>query len=512
MTTTTLPHETGDLFRLAVELSPSGMLAVDAAGTILLVNREIERLFGYGRDELAGRTIELLVPGRFRGRHPDLRGQFHSQPEARPMGAGRELFGRRKDGTEFPVEIGLNPVRTELGLLVFASVVDVTQRQQLEEQLRQSQKLEAIGTIAGGIAHDFNNLLLSIVGHAELARGSAAEPRLQEDLDQILKAAQRGRELVLRVLTFSRQHVTRRVPLQLERPLRDALGLLHASLPSSIEIREAFDPRMPPVRSDETEVHQILMNLATNSAHALEGGGRIDVTLAPFVMDAGSAPHHPDLKPGLYARLTVVDNGRGMRPEVAQRAFEPFFTTKPPGSGTGLGLSVIRGIVRSHGGVVELWTKPGEGTKVDVYLPALEAEEESRRTAGNESGDRPEGHVLLVDDEEILAGMQRRRLEDLGCRVTVHTSSAEALEDFRARPAEFDLLITDNTMPGLTGSALAQEIHRLRPSLPILMVSGLLETDDLVTLRARGITGVLRKPHSAGELGEAVREALRSKG
>jgi hypothetical protein len=199
-----------------------------------------------------------------------------------------------------------------------------------------------------------------------------------------------------------------------------------------------------------------------------------------------------------------------MSPEVAQRAFEPFFTTKPPGTGTGLGLSVIRGIVRSHGGVIELWTKPGEGTKVDIYLPALAAVEPLAHEGESEAGVRTQGRVLLVDDEEILANLQRRRLEDLGYQVTMHTSSVEALEDFRARPEAFDLLITDNTMPRLTGSALAQEIHRLRPGLPILMISGVLETDDPVILRARGVTGVLRKPHSAKELEVAVREALRS--
>ncbi len=501
----------GDLYRLAVELSPSGMLAVDASGTILLVNREVERLFGYGRDELNGRPVELLVPERFRGRHPALRHAFFQEPEMRPMGAGRELFGLRKDGTEFPVEIGLNPIRTELGLLVFASIVDVTHRQQLEEQLRQSQKLEAIGTIAGGIAHDFNNLLLSVVGHAELARASlAADPKEREDIDQILKAAQRGRELVQRILTFSRRHVTARVPLRLERPVRDALGLLRASLPSTIELREDFDPRTPAVLSDETDVHQILMNLVTNSAHALEGGGRIDIALAPHLVSAGSDSLHPDLKPGAYARLTVVDNGHGMTPEVAQRAFEPFFTTKPVGTGTGLGLSVIRGIVRSLGGVIALETRPNEGTRVDIFLPALSEEEAPLRGAETDPEAHAEARVLLVEDEEILATLQRRRLEDFGVRVTVHTSSVEALADFRARPEAFDLLITDNTMPGLTGSALAREVHRLRPSLPILMISGVLETDDPVVLRARGVVGVLRKPHSAKELEDAVRQALRA--
>jgi hypothetical protein len=508
-----LHPEAGDLIRLAVELAPAGLLAVEASGTILLANREVERLFGYGREELVGQPVELLVPGRFRAGHPGLRAGFHEDPVARPMGAGRELFGLRKDGTEFPVEIGLNPIPVRGRLLIFASLVDVSQRQQLEEQLRQSQKLEAIGTIAGGIAHDFNNLLLSVVGHAELARANAgADARLREDLDQILKAAERGRDLVQRILTFSRQRQVSRVPLDLTRPLRDALRLLRASLPSTIEIRESLDPQTPPVLSDDTEVHQILMNLATNSGHAMKDGGRLDVRLTPFPIDEEFTRRHPEARPGLHARLTVEDDGEGMSLEVARRAFEPFYTTKPPGMGTGLGLSVIRGIVRGAGGIIELASTPGVGTRVDVFLPAVESGPlQAGESVVRVGGPQP-GRILLVDDEDVLAALQRRRLEDSGYQVTMHTSSEAALADFRARPEAFDLLITDNTMPRLTGMALARAIHALRPKLPVLMISGVLETDDPEVLRSRGITAVLQKPHTAQQLEDAVRSALGPQG
>ncbi|HVP14674.1 MAG TPA: ATP-binding protein, partial [Terriglobales bacterium] len=270
-----------------------------------------------------------------------------------------------------------------------------------------------------------------------------------------------------------------------------------------------IDPRAPLVKSDETDIHQILMNLATNAAHAMENGGRIDVTLAPVVVNDETAVRLPDLRPGLYVRLSVVDQGTGMSPEVARRAFEPFFTTKPTGVGTGLGLSVVRGIVRSHGGALDLASRPGQGTRVDVYLPAVEGEAPRMVEPGIGIA-RGKVRVLLVDDEDILASLQKRRLEDSGYDVTVHTSSTAALEDFRARPGAFDILITDNTMPHLTGAALAREIHALRPELPILMISGVLEADDPDTLRERGIRGVLRKPHSARELEEAVAAALAS--
>jgi PAS domain S-box-containing protein len=506
----TLPNiDPGELFRLTVELSPTGMLAVDDRGVILLVNAEVERLFGYSRDELVGRPVETLVPGRLRDAHPRHRAAFLHEPRVRGMGVGRELSGVRKDGTEFPVEIGLNPVRSGGGLLVFASIVDVTQRRQLEEQQRQSQKLEAIGMIAGGIAHDFNNLLLGIVGHTELARDATAPgSRTREDLEQVLRAAERGRELVQRILTFSRRREVTRVPTRLEEPLREALGLLRASLPATIEMREQFDPRTPAVLADSTEVHQILMNLATNSAHAMEQGGVLEVRLEPFDADEEFARRHPEILPGPHAKLTVTDRGRGMSEEVLRRAFEPFFSTRAPGAGTGLGLSVIRGIVRDQGGLITLWSRPGEGTRVEILLPALPSD----ATLPGPSAAPPAGlqgrEVMLVDDEPALASLQRRRLEDLGCRVTVHTSSPEALEDFRRRPDGFDLVITDNTMPRLTGLALAGEIHALRPRLPILMVSGVLELEDPERLRASGIRGVLQKPHRAADLEQAVRRAL----
>ena len=510
---TTYEFPTAELFRLAVDLSPSGMLAVDGGGSILLVNREVERLFGYERGELLGKPVERLVPERFRGAHDGYRHGFLAQPHTRPMGVGRELFGLRKVGTEFPAEIGLNPVQTTQGLLVLASVVDVTQRRQLEEQLRQSQKLEAIGTLAGGIAHDFNNLLQGIVGFAELAIADAAgNERLTSDLEQILKGADRGRELVQRILTFSRRSPVTHAPVVLERPVRDALRLLRSSLPSTIEIREELDPRTPEVLSDETEVHQVLLNLATNSAHALESRGTIEVRLAPFHMEESARLEHPELRPGLYARLTVADRGRGMTPEVAARAFEPFFTTKPAGTGTGLGLSVIRGIVRSHGGEIELWTRPGEGTRMDVYLPALTGEQDPADPPGQDPPATAGARILLVDDEVALTALQARRIEDMGYRVTAHTSSLQALEAFRREPGRYDLLITDNTMPGLTGSALVREVHALRPDLPVLMVSGLLDVDDLEVLTRLGVGSVLKKPHTGRELEAAIRRALGQEG
>ncbi len=505
------PHRFDDaLARMAFDLSPSGMLAVSGEGEIIAVNREVERLFGWPREELIGRSIDVLVPQRFHGAHAGHRGRFMSSPTSRAMGAGRDLFGLRRDGVEFPVEIGLNPVQSSDGTVVLASIVDITARRALEDQQRRSQKLEAIGVLAGGIAHDFNNILLSIVGHTELAlRDPGLSSQSRGDLDRVLKGAARGRDLVKRILLFSRDADVVKAPVRLERTVNEAVNLMRASLPSSVEIRTRVDPATPVILSDETQLHQILVNLATNSLHAMPDGGTLNITVEPFRVTPDYASAHPGLEPGVAARITVSDTGTGMPPAVLERALEPFFTTKAPGQGTGLGLSVIHGIVRSHRGALEIASVEGHGTTITVVLPqggdAGTAETPTPEEAPREERRGP--HVLFVEDEPVLADMQKRQLEHLGFTVTVHTSSVQALADFRGRPDAFVLLVTDDTMPQMRGSALAREIHVLRPALPILMVSG---GDNVQPqeLEAAGVRKVLRKPHTGAELEQAIREVL----
>jgi len=497
-----------ELLELAFDLSPAGMVVVDGKGAILLVNREIERLFGYDRLELLGRPIETLIPSRFRPPHAGYREHYAQDPARRPMGAGRDLHGLRKDGTEVPVEIGLNPIQTEQGLLVLGTVVDISARRAFENRLRQSQKMEAIGTLAGGIAHDFNNLLHGILGHAELIqRRTSGDDERRADVQQILKIADRGRLLVDRILAFSRAREATRAPVRLDQPVHEALELLRASLPREIEIRESLSTATPMVSCDETQIHQITMNLCTNSAQAMERGGTLEVTLAPFEASAEFATAHPPLEAGPHARLSVRDTGVGMAREVIERALEPFFTTKPAGKGTGLGLSVIHGIVQSLGGALEITSRVGDGTRVDIYLRAEEQARAAATSAGLEPGEhRP--HVLVVEDEPDLASMLRRQLEAFEYRATVHTSSVEALDDFLSRPDAFDLLMTDNSMPRMSGIQLAGEIRRIRPELPILLVSGTAALADPAQLQALGIVHVLGKPHTGRQMSDALQKAL----
>ena len=317
-----------------------------------------------------------------------------------------------------------------------------------------------------------------------------------------------------RILTFSRQREASRSVIPLERPVHEAVELLRASLPREIEFREQLDPATPQVRCDETQIHQIAVNLGTNAAHAMEQGGVVTVRLAPLEVTEAHAGSHPWLKSGPHARLSFADTGTGIPAEVLERVLEPFFTTKPPGKGTGLGLSMIHGIVKSLAGAIEITSRPGEGTRVDIYFPSAGAARdagEGQADGGAATVDPRAGwpHVLVVEDEQDFAGMLRRQLEAFEYRATVHTSSIEALEDFKARPDAFDVLMTDNSMPRMSGLKLIEEVMKLRPRLPVLLVSGTAAHVDPAGLKAMGITHTLRKPHSGREMDEALRAALK---
>ncbi len=504
--------------RAAVESAPSGLLMTDARGNIVLVNREVERLFGFSREELLGRSVETLVPERYRGGHGAFRGGFTADPKARAMGAGRDLYGLRKDGSEVPVEIGLTPVATEDGLYVLASVVDITarkhadeERRRLQEELQQAQKLEAIGTLAGGIAHDFNNILFGITGYAELIGHAETLEAAKADLAELLRAAARGKALIERILVYSRRQPAERQPLLIGPTVAEAAKLLRATLPPSIEMRLSVHPEAPRVLGDATSIHQVLMNLGTNAAHAMKRGGTLEITVEPQYLRDSVVRSHAGLHEGWYAVLVVRDSGEGMDAAVKARAFEPFFTTKPKGSGTGLGLSMVHTILASHEGAVDIDSEPGRGTTVRCFFPAMTdtpAEEEAR------AREAPRGHgerVLLVEDEPSLAAMGRRRLEALGYRPTVETDPARALETFRAAPDRFDIVLSDYLMPGMVGIDLAREIHNIRPDLPIVLLTGFIEDLPEETIRAAGVRRLVVKPATLQEIGAALRDELGAK-
>jgi PAS domain S-box-containing protein len=501
--------------RAAVESSPSGLLMIDQGGRIVLVNREIERLFGRSREELLGQSVELLVPERYRGAHPGSRASFFADPKVRSMGAGRELFGRRKDGSEFPVEIGLTPVATEEGLFVISSIVDISARktaeqehQRLEDQLRQSQKLEAVGRLAGGIAHDFNNILAVIVGYTELVRDSMPRRENEGDLEQILHAAARGKDLVERILVFSRRQEVVRRPMDLKQTLIEASRLLRPALPSTVEILLDLDRAPARILADSTSVHQVVMNLVTNASHAMPAGGAIQIGVEPFYAKDSFARAHPGLREGPFALLRIRDRGTGMSPEILARAFEPFFTTKPQGQGTGLGLAMVHGIVRDHGGATWIESQKDQGTTVCCLFPAIDTEAADDVDLVPELPRGRGERILFVDDEPALAELGRRRLLALGYLVTTLSDPLLAMATLRSTPEAFDLVITDYLMPGMTGLDLAREIVQLRPGLGVVMLTGHIGEFPGDLMSEVAVRALVKKPLTLPELAQAVREAL----
>jgi len=379
----------------------------------------------------------------------------------------------------------------------------------LEAQLRQAQKMEAIGTLAGGIAHDFNNILFAVFGFVELAIPDLPEGNhARKKLGEVLKAANRAKDLVCQILTFSRQSEKERKPFKLDLIVKEGLKLLRASLPTTINIRHNIDKKCGYIMADPTQVHQVIMNLCTNAYHAMrERGGLLEVNLDVVEINGGLAGDLANLQVGGYVRLTVSDTGHGMDQGTMERIFDPFFTTKPVGEGTGMGLATVHGIVTSHGGAIAVHSELEKGTIFDVYFPrfesgvALKAEMAEPAPGGNE-------RILFVDDEEPLVRMGQQMLERLGYHVSARTSSMEALEAFRAQPDRFDLVITDQTMPNMTGVQLARELMRIRPDIPIILITGFSEIVPPEKAKKMGIREYLMKPVVTSNFGKAIRRAL----
>jgi PAS domain S-box-containing protein len=399
-------------------------------------------------------------------------------------------------------------------------VQDITARKKTEEeqaraeaQLRQAQKMESLGTLAGGIAHDFNNILGVIVGYTEIALWESPEGSgLRTSLQEVLRAANRATDLVKQILAFSRQREQEKKPVQLGLIVKEALRMLRASLPSTIEILSDVDTKTVAL-VDPTQIHQVLMNLCTNAAHAMqENGGVLSARLTDGYLGPESIPPHSGLQPGPHVRLTVQDTGHGIPAAVLDRIFDPFFTTKEPGVGTGLGLAVVHGIVKSHGGAIEVKSSIGEGTTFHVLLPAVES---TTTPVSVSFAPLPRGaeRLLVVDDEPALAMATKEMLERLGYEVEYQTSSVGALETFRLRleGKPFDLVITDMTMPHLTGLDLTRELLRKQPDLPIILCTGFSEKINDEKARSLGIKGLLMKPFILRELAELTRKVLSEK-
>lgn len=474
------------------------------------VNQRFCVLAGRTRQELMHLTFEVLSHSqdRERGRSVDLMRQL-KQGKLREFTLEKRF--QQKDGVEVWAMITVSAMwaEGEIPDCCIAVVQDITTQKHLEVQFQQAQKMEAIGTLAGGIAHDFNNVLAAIVGYTDLARmSSQGNAEVLEYLKAVADGSKRATDLVRQILAFSRRQDQQRAPIKLWPVVEEALQLLRATIPATIRFDTSIDRNGPPVLADSTQVHQVIMNLATNAAHAMDGTGRLGVSLENVEVDAALVSLHPGLRLGIYQRLGVSDTGHGMDPATLSRIFEPFFTTKGPGEGTGLGLAVVHGIMQGHDGIVTVYSRPGEGTQFHLYFPVQSgesAEEESEmREVPRGRGER----ILLVDDEAALAHLGRKILENLGYKVEAHTVATDAIDAVMREQGRYDLVVTDLTMPGMTGLDLAKRLHAVRPELPVVLTTGYSAALTLERVQALGIRELLMKPLTIRGLGEAVNRVL----
>jgi PAS domain S-box-containing protein len=500
-----------ELLRLAAaaEQAGEGLAIASPEGLIDYVNPAFERLTGRPRSELAGQSAYDVLAGAERnpGLQQPLERFFrgHENLVGHLSTVSAEGFGLELDIEGFPV---LGPSSAVIGYLIVLR--DITRRHKLEQHLRQGQKLEALGTLAGGIAHDFNNVLMPIVLNTEMALlNLPQESEVRPYLDLALAAAFRGKDMIKQIITFSRQKEHVRQPLRVIPVVIEALHFLELSLPKTIEVKRSIpDSLEDSILGDPSQVHQIVMNLLTNAVHSMrEKGGVLEVRLAEEALDVEGTPPIPDLRPGKYLRLTVRDTGQGMTPEVLERVFDPFFTTKKPREGSGMGLSVVRGIVRIMGGAVTASSEVGAGSAFDIYLPKakqpiLSTETEAAKIATGK------GRILVVDDEKVQLETYLNVLERLGYQADGETDSTQALARFRENPFSYDLIITDQTMPKISGLRLAEEMLRLRPGVPVLLCTGYSEVVDADQARAAGIKEFILKPFTVREIAAVVQRIL----
>ena len=493
----------------ALTAAANAIVITTHEGMIEWVNPAFTRLTGYSAEEAIGGNLRMLKSGE----HPRA---FYGTLWATILTGNvwyGELINKRKDGGLYTEEMTVTPVRGADGQIAHFVAVkqDITERRQMEKRMLQAQKMEAIGQLAGGIAHDFNNMLAALFGYAHLLQqDTVGNPLAQESVTEILVAANRAKELVQQILSFSRQREQKPQVIKLDIIVKEALKFLRASLPAHIKIEKELSAETPAVVADPTQIYQVTMNLATNALHAMEDApGRLLVRLDPFQPDEKLIQAHPELKPILYARLTVTDTGHGMDAKTLDRIFEPFFTTKPAGKGTGLGLAVVHGIVESHHGVITVESQVGQGTTFTLYFPA---QAQAETLTATDASAVPHGHgqrILAVDDEPALTSVLQKMLHRLDYQVTTSNQASEAIRLVREHPAQFDLVITDLTMPEMNGLEVAKQLHAIRLDLPVILVSGYSVSVAAERLREAGICERLDKPISPSAIAEAVARVLK---
>ena len=521
--------------RLAAILDgiPIPAFMIDRDRIVTLWNRSIELVTGKEKSEMMGRELDMHFLFKGASQEPTLAElvlnstdeeivKYHGTGTIRKSdifpGAFESSASIYPHGEERIVSIQAARVYNRKGEIIgtVQTAQDITERirnqkeqEKLQAQLIQAQKMEAVGTLAGGIAHDFNNILTGIIGYTELYKDKVREPKVHHSMEQVLKAANRAKDLVAQILTFSRKADREKMPVLLGPIVKEVVKFMRASLPATIEISYAIETASDVVMADATQMHQVLMNLCTNAGHAMKDtGGLLSIELKEVAMDAMHLIHRPALTIGRYLELSVRDTGHGISPGNQERIFEPYFTTKQKGEGTGLGLAVVHGIVRDHGGDIRVYSEPGRGSIFRILLPLMESEVGSEQIVAETPSAGQGETILFIDDEKMVVELSKEVLETLGYRVVAETDPRKAVEAFANESNAFDLVITDKTMPHLTGFDVAREIKRVRPDIPVILCSGIQEKGDMDKLPTLDISRLIKKPAAMSELARAIREVL----
>ena len=495
--------------RSILETAPDAIITIDERGIIQYFSKSAEKLFGYAPGEVIGRNVKMLMPAPHRENHDGYLARYLRTGEKRIIGIGRQVEAQRKDGTIFPMELAVGEVKLG-GTHIFTGFIrDLTARVKMEQDLRQAQKMEAIGQLTGGVAHDFNNLLTVISGNLEMLERRLNDPEHREMLNEAQEASKLGAELAKRLLAFGRRQSLNPKPTDLNALAGGMVELLRRSLGETTTIETRLAEELPMIIADPGQVENALLNLAINARDAMPNGGQLVIETARAEIDEDYAAAAADVVPGRYITLAVTDTGTGMTPEVRQRAFEPFYTTKGPGVGSGLGLSMVYGFVKQSGGHVQLYSELGHGTTVRLYLPEHAGSNAAEQRAAVSITRVALGEtILVVEDDQRVRRVSVRRLKELGYAV-IEADSGPAALLVLDREEPIDVLFTDIVMPGgMTGLDLAHEARRRRPELKILFTSGYAEPAALkVGMLATNVSW-LGKPHSTNELGAKLRELL----